>query len=260
MSMRMAAVRTVDAPQVDGPVYRLIVAVDIEGSTKRTNPVKGELRRILYELLDRALSEAGIAGKHLEQLADRGDGILILVRPHDDVGKTVLLNRLIPTLTALLIEHNAAAVRPELRLRLRAVIHAGEVHDDGKGFYGEDLDVAFRLLDSPSVKRALREASASPLVLVISEEIFSGIVRHGYVDKGSYEQCVHVRVAERRRRGRVQVPAPPEPDRPRSARRAKRRLPSPPLALAPWDESADHALAGGVASVSGRAGRRPGRG
>ena len=32
-------------------------------------------------------------------------------------------------------------------MRLRAVVHAGEIHDDGRGFYGEDLDVAFRLLE-----------------------------------------------------------------------------------------------------------------
>jgi hypothetical protein len=94
------------------------------------------------------------------------------------------------------------------------VVHAGEVHDDGRGFYGDDLDVAFRLLDSPAVKRALREASASPLVLVVSEEIFTGIVRHGYVEGGRYEQRVQVRVGERRRRGRVHVPLPPAFERP----------------------------------------------
>ena len=41
--------------------------------------------------------------------------MLILIRPHDDVPKTALLGRLIPTLTALLAEHNATAAEPELR-------------------------------------------------------------------------------------------------------------------------------------------------
>ena len=109
-----------------------------------------------YELLDRALAEAGFAARHLERLTDRGDGVLILIRPHDDLPKTVLLSRLIPILTALLVRYNAAVAWPTLQMRLRAVVHAGEVHDDGNGFYGEDLDVAFRLLDSPSVKRALQ--------------------------------------------------------------------------------------------------------
>jgi hypothetical protein len=41
---------------------------------------------------------------------------------------------------------------------------------------------------------------------VISEEIFSAIVRHGYVDESPYGRRVCVRVGERRRRGRVHVP------------------------------------------------------
>jgi hypothetical protein len=228
MSTRLAAVRRLDARPLDDPLYRLILAVDLEGSTLRTNPVKGELRRIMYDLLARALKSAGIDPRHLEQLTDRGDGVLVLVRPHDDVPKTVLLGRVIPMLTALLAEHNAEAGDPALRLRLRVVVHAGEVHDDGKGFYGDDLDVAFRLLDSPTVKRALRQAPASPLVLVVSEEIFTGIVRHGYVDNGLYQQRVQVRVGERRRRGRVNVPGPADFDRPVSIRRAKTlSLPAP---------------------------------
>ena len=68
-------------PVSNGPVHRSIVAVDVEGSTKRTNPAKGKLRRILYDLLKRALEAAGIGPRHLEDLADRGDGVLILIRP-----------------------------------------------------------------------------------------------------------------------------------------------------------------------------------
>ena len=35
------------------------------------------------------------------------------------------------------------------------------------------------------MKRVLRDAPAAPLVLVVSEEIFGGIVRHRYVDGGT---------------------------------------------------------------------------
>ncbi len=149
MSILLAAVpASLDVRLPDGPVHRLIFAVDIEGSTERTNPAKGELRRILYDVLDRALEAAGIGARHLEPFTDRGDSVLILIKPHDDVPKTLLLGQLVPILTALLAEHNAAAVRPELRMRLRAVVHAGEIHEDDKGFYGDDLDAAFRLLEA----------------------------------------------------------------------------------------------------------------
>jgi hypothetical protein len=216
--MLLTAVQSMDVRLPVGPVHRLIVAVDVEGSTKRTNPAKGELRRNLYELLERALEAAGIATRHLEPHTDRGDGVLILIRPHDDVPKTLVLGRLIPILTALLNEHNAAVTRPELRLRLRAVVHAGEVHEDDRGFYGDDLDAAFRLLDAPKLKKALQEAAASPLVLVVSDEIYNGIVQQDYLDGGPYRPLGRVRVGNRHRRGWVHIPVPLDPDRPATIR------------------------------------------
>jgi hypothetical protein len=207
MNTRLHAVAYPGGQQPAGPKYRSIVAVDLEGSTTRTNPVKGELRRVLYDLLEHSLAAVPITANHLETLTDRGDGALVLIRPHDDVPKTVFLDRLIPLLTALLNEHNAAVPDPALRIRLRAVVHAGEIHDDGRGFYGEAIDVAIRLLDSIAVKTALRRA-ASPLVLVVSEEIYFGIVAHGYVDSEKYRQLVRVRVANKQHRGWVCIPDP----------------------------------------------------
>jgi hypothetical protein len=92
----------------DGPGHRTIVVLDVEESTQRGNPDKGELRRSLYWLTERALQAAGIVDKHLEPKADRGDGVMILILPHDEVPKTLVLDRLIPVLAALLIEHNAS--------------------------------------------------------------------------------------------------------------------------------------------------------
>lgn len=207
MSIQLAVTHNQDDRRPTGPMHRSIVALDLEGSTNRTNPIKAELRRVLYELLHRALDAAEIARKHLDHLTDRGDGVLVLIRPHDDVPKTVLLSRLVPALAMLLAEHNAAVIQPTLTIRLRVVVHAGEVHEDDNGFFGEDLDVAFRLLDSPTLRKALRKTSA-PLVLVVSEEIFRGIVSHGYLDEGPYEPLVRVRVANRQRRGWVHIPAP----------------------------------------------------
>ena len=208
MGILLPAPRTLERSLASNPVPRLILAVDVEGSTLRTNLAKGELRLVMYTLLDRALRATDIERTHLEVPIDRGDGVLLLIRPNDEVPKVLLLGRLIPKLAALLIEHNAAIVQPDLRLRLRAVFHAGEVHDDGWGFYGEDLDVAFRLLDSPAVKKTLKDTPAAPLVLVVSDEIYSATIRHGYVDSTPYEKSVYVRVANRRRRGWVRILIP----------------------------------------------------
>jgi hypothetical protein len=46
------------------PHYRAIVAIDIERSTSRPDPVKAELRNKTYELFDAALYSAGIHKRH----------------------------------------------------------------------------------------------------------------------------------------------------------------------------------------------------
>jgi hypothetical protein len=210
MSTRLAAVGSLDDQWSADPVYRSIIALDLEESTMRTNPVKGELRRVMYDLLGCSLEAAAITGNCLEQLTDRGDGVLMLVRPFDEVPKTVLLNRLIPLLAHLLREYNAQVARPELRMRLRVVVHAGEVHMDRRGCYGEAIDIAIRLLDAPRVKKALKQAPG-PLVLVISDEIYSGIVQHGYVDAKTYLPLGWVSIADRRHRGWIHIPGPVVP-------------------------------------------------
>ena len=193
------------------PVYRSIVAVDIEGSTQRTNPVKEELREEVYRLVVEALYVSGIARHHHDPFTDRGDGVLVLLRPADELPKPLLVSRLIPILASLLVAHNSTISptdQPRM-LRLRTVIHAGEVHYDEKGPFGEDLDVAFRLLDAPRFKAHLRNATV-PLALVASDYIYQAIIRHGYdgIDGEDFLPLVTVNVGSQRRRGWVQLPYP----------------------------------------------------
>lgn len=209
----MPAARQQLSPRTSSdPMYRLILVVDIEGSTKRTNRFKGPLRGYLYRMLDQALKLTGITASHLEPLTDRGDGALILIEQRDDVPKTLILGTLLPVLTALLLEHNKTMSRSDLHLRLRAVVHAGEVHQDTWGFYGDDIDTACRLLDTQGLRRTL-EAVESPLVLAVSEEIFKGIVQQYYSDdEETYQPLGRIRVGNRSRRGWAHVPAPAELD------------------------------------------------
>ena len=254
MRTRLKTVPSTGRSVVD-PVPRSIFVVDVEGSTQRTNPERGELRRIMYALLDRALRATGIGQEHLEAPADRGDGVLLLIRPDDDVPKTLLLGRLIPKLAALLAEHNASVAEPTLRLRLRAVLHAGEIHDDGWGFYGEDLDVAFRLLNSSSVKKALKEESTSPLVLVVSEAIHYGILQQGYFDVGPQVRAVNVRVAGRQRRGWVYVPVPASAERALPVSRAQTPLRSSSGAITSLTQRPEEVAAEELSLVSERVAR-----
>jgi hypothetical protein len=241
MSKRLAAVPLLDDERPAGPVHRSIIAVDLEGSTMRSNPVKGEIRQVMYEVLGHALEAVAITGDRLEPLADRGDGVLLLVRPHDAVPKTVLLERLAPLLAAQIAEHNAQARLPALQMHLRMVVHAGEVHADGQGWYGEAIDIAIRLLDARPVKRTLKQ-TGMPLVLVVSQEIYAGIVCQGYVDPDTYLPLVRVRVGNRRHRGWVHVPEPSA--LPLPAVPAQGRLIAP-TTRRNWETGADRAAAAG---------------
>jgi class 3 adenylate cyclase len=187
------------------PHHRAILTVDIEGSTTRTNPAKAQLRQVMYDLFDAALEACGITEEHRDPLVDRGDGVLVLIHPVDQAPKTLLLTTLVPTLSLLLTEHNS--LRPEDGLRLRAALHAGEVHYDRQGCFGEALDITFRLLDAPEVKSRLSQTDA-PLVLVVSDDIYRTVIRHRYdgIDDRAFEQTVRVRVAGQQHRGWVHVP------------------------------------------------------
>jgi len=178
---------------------RTIVALDIERSTSRPDPVKAELRATMYDLFDAALRAAGIQPRHRDRFADRGDGFLALIHAVDHPPE-VLLRRVVPAFGVLLAEYNT--VRPPQRqLRVRVVVHAGTVFYDANGCFGEALDTAFRLLDAARVKQALRTAPA-PLALVVSVGIGES-VRSGRI--GQAGGLVSVEVAGRVHQGLIQT-------------------------------------------------------
>ncbi|MEU8123448.1 hypothetical protein AB0C21_32435 [Spirillospora sp. NPDC049024] len=196
------------------PVHRSILALDIESSTAplRTNPIKKELRDLLYGFLIQAMEYAGVGEERHDPFDDRGDGILLPIHPVDDVPKTFLLSRLVPELTRQLTDYNlglASVERMRRELRVRAAIHAGDILCDETGCIGEAVDVACRMLDSPKLKAVLRSVP-TPMVLAVSSEIYWGIVRHEYVgiDASDYRPHYSVLVCGRRQQVFVHVPSP----------------------------------------------------
>ncbi len=199
-----------------GPLHRSILALDLESSSTRTDLIKVELRNQLYLLLHRAMRSAGIDERLCEPIEDRGDGVLVLVQPTDEVPRSRLLDPFIPVLARQLEDYNAAlrpADRPAHRLRMRAVIHAGDVLRDDHGPFGAEIDAAIRLLDAEAVRSALRGTDA-PLVLVVSQQIYEAIVIHGYsgLCAQSYHRAVEVNVCGLARYGWIHVPDVSETD------------------------------------------------
>jgi class 3 adenylate cyclase len=172
----------------ENPRHRTILAIDMQNSTSQNNVMKIRMRRTMYSVFEGVLESAGITREFRDPLVDRGDGILALIHPADDIPKTLLLSVIAPRL--------AAALEGQPGLRLRAVVHAGEVHYDEQGCFGESLDLAFRLLDAAEVKAHL-EQETSPLALVVSDDIHRSVIRHGYpgIDELAFEPTVHLFVA-----------------------------------------------------------------
>jgi hypothetical protein len=193
------------------PRQRIIVACDVEGSTSRTNPAKAALRLDMYDLLEETLRACDIPEEAQEPFQDRGDGVMLLLRPVDGVPKTMLLHTFVPTLSGRLAEH--AAAYPGRMFRLRVAIHSGEVHFDTRGVFGADIDLTFRLLNSRDLKRRLRETDA-PLVLAVSNYIHQSVISHGYdgIDGRTFEPAICLQVADQRHVGWVQVPTAPSAD------------------------------------------------
>ncbi|WP_067459802.1 hypothetical protein [Actinomadura macra] len=197
-----------------GPLHRSILALDLESSSTRTDLIKVELRNQLYLLLHQAMQAAGIDEQSCEPIEDRGDGALVLIQPTDEVPRSRLLDPLIPALTRLLVDYNTAlppADRPAHRLRMRAVVHAGDLLRDDHGPFGAEIDAAFRLLNADAVRSALRETSV-PLALVVSQQIYEAIVIHGYsgLCPQSYERAVEVNVCGLTRYGWIHIPGADE--------------------------------------------------
>jgi PAS domain S-box-containing protein len=168
------------------PEHRGILALDIQGFGRldRSNPARVRMRTGLHRILQNALTAAGIHPESAEQ-SEYGDGILVLLDPQ--ISKARLLYPFLPRLVSGLGQYNGAAPDGE-RLRLRVVVHAGELLRDGYGMTGEDLVLAFRLLDSDLVRARLAQAGED-LVLVVSDLIYQGVVKHGYggIDPGVFQ-------------------------------------------------------------------------
>jgi len=186
------------------PRYRAIVGLDIEQSTTRPDPVKAEFRIMLYELFEAALRSAGIGPDRRDPFVDRGDGLLALVDPAE---LAPLLSRVVPVFAQLLAGYNAS-LPPRRQLRVRVVVHAGQVRRDDNGYFGEALDIACRLLDAPEAKAALK-AAPEPLLLVISSHIRDSLAARATTGLEHYRHLVTTHVAGREHPGWACVPTVP---------------------------------------------------
>jgi tetratricopeptide (TPR) repeat protein/DNA polymerase III delta prime subunit len=215
------------------PVHQALFTFDVEDFSAgyRDDRARLAVRAAMFALVRDAFETARIRWDAcLRQ--DCGDGALIVVPA--DVSKVLLLDPLLPALSAALVAHNRAVPQPE-RIRLRVAVHAGEITYDDHGVSGHDLVVVSRLLDAGELRLALARTDV-PLVVGVTELLYDSIVRHGYrgIDASSYHPVV-VQVKKTRLSAWIHLPgahAPPftaEPREPAAPATPRRLLPAVPV-------------------------------
>jgi tetratricopeptide (TPR) repeat protein len=160
------------------PTHQSVLAFDVEGFSDphRDDNARTAIREAVYALFQDACTAASVPWGECE-LNDRGDGAIVVVS--SAVSKVLLLDPLLSCLLSALAEHNRRAVLAE-RIRLRLALHAGEVTKDSHGLSGNaDVILTCRLLDAPQLRATLVN-SQSPLAVIVSDPVYSGIVRHRY--------------------------------------------------------------------------------
>ncbi|MDH6132699.1 hypothetical protein P3T37_002085 [Kitasatospora sp. MAA4] len=163
------------------PVNRTILLLDIERFSRRDDVVQAVLRRTMNTVVSQTLLAAGVEATQ-QYREDRGDGLIVLLG--GDVAKAAVLRALLTATPELLHDHNRLA-SASAQMRLRMVLATGEVADDPQagttgGLVGHDLNQAFRLLDSDSLRGALAGRTDAECVLAVSAAVYEGVVRHGH--------------------------------------------------------------------------------
>jgi hypothetical protein len=155
----------------------------------------------------RRCAQRGSIANRRDRFIDRGDGLLALIDPAD---QAIVLSHVVPVFGQLLAGYNARLQergRRQRELRVRVVVHSGEIHDDDNGPFGETLDIAFRLLDAPRVKAAL-QAVHGPLLLVVSGDVYESAKRQGPAGTGhpAFRRLVTTEVAGHDHQGWIHIP------------------------------------------------------
>ncbi|KAA2254862.1 hypothetical protein F0L68_29200 [Solihabitans fulvus] len=199
--------------------HHFILSLDVQGSASRTDHEKLALRQVVYAVVGQAFDAAGVdpADRRIE---DRGDGVLALVSP--TVPESRMMGTWVETAREVLRESNRRS-GDQQRVRVRLGLHCGQVHEDGHGVAGADVELACRLCDSDAARGVLDAAHAADLAVIVSDRLYQSVVRHGgrFIDPHCYGE-VRVTVKETDTCAWVYVPGHSTPPAPRSASRATR--------------------------------------
>ncbi|QFG22571.1 hypothetical protein [Actinomadura sp. WMMB 499] len=201
---------------------RPMISVDATGYGSGDDQRQADIQAGLLDVLDRAADSAGLDRDSWERQG-AGDGEFSVLLPQTSEGR--LVGDFPRHLAAFLHRRNGDAPWAN-RLRLRMAVHYGTAIADVNGRSGQGPVEVARLCDSPPLRVALKEAMAD-LAVMLSDRIFTDVVRHGHALSVAPEDFreVEVKVKEFRERAWLWIPR-------------GRSVHSLPLALPPDEKSA----------------------
>ncbi|MFI9273667.1 hypothetical protein ACIGXM_23560 [Kitasatospora sp. NPDC052896] len=158
--------------------YRALLACDIAGSAGRGETRLQAIRSALRSALCASFGVADLDEQSFVRI-DTGDGFHFVAPA--GLPKARLLYPLLPELCARIRAHNRQAT-PDVHLRVRVAVHAGEIRFDSAGtFSGSPFEALARLLDSDPLRQAVRAGtSGTPVAAVLSQHFYEETVGHGY--------------------------------------------------------------------------------
>ncbi|TDB99313.1 hypothetical protein [Actinomadura sp. 7K534] len=154
---------------------RPMISVDATGYGSGDDQRQSGIQTGLLNALDQAAASAGLDRSSWERQA-AGDGEFSVLLPQTAEGR--LVGDFPRHLAAFLERHNGDTPW-ENRLRLRMAVHYGTAIADVNGRSGQGPVEVARLCDSPPLRVALKESRAD-LAVMLSNRIFTDIVRHGH--------------------------------------------------------------------------------
>ncbi|MBT0773262.1 hypothetical protein KIH74_30235 [Kineosporia sp. J2-2] len=153
-------------------VRRLCLVTDVERWTERDAAGKLETQQRLARMMIWACERVGVNPSAGDR-QDRGDGQLLVFPPGIDEVRAV----------AGLIVHLRDALRsandspgPGGRMRLRVALAQGTVDVGPLGFVSRGVITACRLVDSPEVRKGLRDGKDCDLIAVLSDDLFRDVI------------------------------------------------------------------------------------
>ncbi|WP_207943686.1 adenylate/guanylate cyclase domain-containing protein [Actinomadura sp. KC345] len=156
-------------------IYRLLLAVDIQGYSKRDTREQLIAQRRLSDALDRAAHGVGLDRARWDKQVG-GDGELATLP--DGIDPAPVAGDFVIGLAEALREVNGDAGRFPLRVRLS--LHHGTLTAGPFGPAGDAPIVVQRLLDAAPLRRLLASDADRDLAYVVSDSLFEDVVRTGF--------------------------------------------------------------------------------